>query len=78
MNKEYKGNISQLTSEYAVIGGNKYKLSDKVVVYKNTGIQTYDKISLNDAISGSYTYTAYYDRAESSGGRIRIIIVTDK
>lgn len=75
---QYKGSFSQLTSEYAVIGGNKYKLSDKVVVYKNTGIQTYDKISLNDAISGSYTYTAYYDRAESSGGRIRIIIVTDK
>ncbi len=71
---EYKSNISSLTSTEAVIDGNKYLLSDKVVVYHKKDYSTYMKIPLNDAISGNYKLTAYYDKQQGSGGRIRIII----
>ncbi len=74
----YSSNISELTTTTATINGQSYLLSDKVVVYNRTGAGTYMKITLDDAISGSYKLTAYYDKAQSSGGRIRIIIAQAK
>jgi hypothetical protein len=32
------------------------------------------KIPIEDAINGSYKLKAYYDKSESEGGRIRVII----
>lgn len=69
---QYPMNISSLTRTEAEIGSQKYLLSDKVIVYRKT--DTYMKITLDEAISGGYRLTAYYDKAQSSGGRIRIII----
>jgi hypothetical protein len=66
--------ISQLTRTEAVIGSQRYLLSDKVIVYKKTNTSTYMKITLDDAINGNYRMTAYYDKQQSSGGRIRIIV----
>ena len=34
--------------------------------------------SLDKVNSGSYTLTGWYDKAESSGGRMRVIIATEK
>ncbi|MFQ7291981.1 MAG: S-layer homology domain-containing protein [Monoglobales bacterium] len=76
--KRYPSTVSVLTQTTATIGNTEYKLSDEVVVYEDRGILTYNKISLNDAINGDYTYTAYYDKEESNGGRIRVIIAKVK
>ena len=70
----YPNSISSLTRTEAVIRQQTYKLSDKVEVYQKIVPATYMKITLDDAINGNYRLTAYYDKAESSGGRIRIII----
>ncbi|MCD8180443.1 MAG: S-layer homology domain-containing protein [Firmicutes bacterium] len=71
---QHTNNISELTTTTATIAKEDYLLSDKVVVYEKTGVNSYMKISLNDAINGDYKLTAYYDKAQSSGGRIRVII----
>lgn len=70
----YSTSISELTHTEALIGSQKYLLSDKVVVYHRMDASTYMKIPLDDAINGNYRLTAYYDKAQTSGGRIRIII----
>ncbi len=69
---QHQQRISELTRTEATIGTQKYLLSDKVIVYKKT--DTYMKIPLDEAINGNYKLTAYYDKSQSSGGRIRIII----
>lgn len=74
----YSGYITELTRTEAAIGTQKYLLSDKVVVYTRNTASTYMKIPLDDAINGNYRLTAYYDRQQTSGGRIRIIIAQSK
>ncbi|MGN0106874.1 MAG: S-layer homology domain-containing protein [Hominilimicola sp.] len=70
--------VSELSRTEALIGSQKYLLSDKVVVYHRTDSSTYMKMPIDDAINGNYRLTAYYDKAQTSGGRIRIIIAQDK
>ena len=74
----YSGKITDLTRTAATIGSQDYLLSDSVIVYYRRDMSTYLKIPLDDAISGDYSMTAYYDKPESSGGRIRIIVAQDK
>ncbi len=69
----YPQSVKELTRTEALIGNQKYLLSDKVVVYRRMSGGSYLKITLDDAINGNYTLTAYYDKAQTSGGRIRII-----
>lgn len=71
---EHKSYISELTHTDAKIGAQRYFLSDKVIVYKKTDFSTYMKIPLDEAIENDYKLTAYYDKSQTSGGRIRIII----
>lgn len=68
----YSGGISKLTNTEAIIGKQSYKLSDRVLVYRKRG--SVQQIPLDEAINGSYRLTAYYDKLESTGGRIRVII----
>ncbi|MCC8169530.1 MAG: S-layer homology domain-containing protein [Oscillospiraceae bacterium] len=70
--KSYSGTATKLTSTTITIGGQQYKLSDRVAVYLKTS--TLMKIPIDDAINGDYKLTAYYDKTESSGGRVRVII----
>ena len=74
----HSSNISELTRTEALIGSQKYLLSNDVVVYHRKDASTYMKIPLDDAINGNYRLTAYYDKAQTSGGRIRIIIAQNK
>lgn len=76
--KSYNGTTGGLTQTKAVIGGNEYFLSDKVKVFNKQSGSGYLEMSLNDAISGSYSYICYYDKAEASGGRIRVIVCESK
>ena len=54
-------------------GNRSYTLSDQVLVYERRGSQYYLS-SLARAESGGFTLTAWYDKAESEGGRIRVIV----
>ena len=74
----YSGQITNLTQTAATIGGEEYLLSDSVVVYYKRDLSTYMKIPLDDAIAGKYRMTAYYDKSQASGGRIRIIVAQSK
>lgn len=71
---EYNSAVSYLTHTTATIANVEYKLSDSVVCYKKSVSSTYQKISLDEAINGDYTIRAYYDKAETNGGRIRILV----
>ncbi|MCH5210990.1 MAG: S-layer homology domain-containing protein [Oscillospiraceae bacterium] len=71
---QHTSSVTNLTRIDATIGNQTYLLSDKVVVYHRQGPATYMKIPIDDAINGKYRLTAYYDKAQASGGRIRIII----
>lgn len=59
------------------VKGEKYLLSDNVIVYEfNRG---YRVIPLSEvAGNSSYTVRAYYDKSESRGGRVRVIVVSSK
>ena len=70
---KYSGTSSNLTPTSVTVGGKTYLLSDKVVVYKKSG-STYMKIPLTEAIENKYRVSAYYDRPEASGGRVRILM----
>lgn len=72
--RSYTGSMTDLTQSYAEINYNKYRLSDKVVVYEKRDISSYSEISINDVINSDYDCTFYYDKEESQGGRIRVII----
>ena len=76
--KSYGGTAKNLTGSTIDINGVTYQLSDKVVVYENKNYSSYSKISINEAISGNYSYSAYYDKTEEKGGRIRVIVVKEK
>lgn len=76
--KSLSGSGKNLTQSTIDIGNTTYKLSDEVAVYKEAGVLAYNKISINEAIEGNYTLTAYYDSEEAAGGRIRIIIASEK
>ena len=54
-------------------GTQRYTLSDQVAVYeyRNGG---YYPSTLARVQAGSYTLTGWYDKAESSGGRLRVIV----
>lgn len=71
-----RGTVTDITQSTVKMNGKTYKLSDKVAVYKNNGIN-YSYMSLNDAINGNYRYTCYYDKSEEKGGRIRVIVVSE-
>lgn len=64
----------QLTGSQFTAGGQKYTLSDSVVVYEYRNGQYYLS-TLARAEQSEGTLTAWFDKAESAGGRIRIIIV---
>ncbi len=58
------------------IKGNEYPIFEDVKVFL-LGSGSYKSISLEDAIAGSYSYEAYYDKAPEKGGKIRVIIATN-
>lgn len=74
----YSGSISELTHTYAQINNTEYLLSDSVVVYYIDKSYNVQRITLDSAINGDYRMTAYYDKTQSQGGRIRVIIAQDR
>ena len=62
-------------SQFAA-GNRKYTLADQVVVYEKRGSQ-YFLSSLSRAQNGGFTLTAWYDREDSQGGRVRVIVAQE-
>ena len=76
--KAAKGSVTAVDATTVTAGGEKYTLSDKVEVYRSSGHFTYELLALSDLaaeLDGDSYVTAYYDKAEKYGGRIRIITV---
>ena len=76
--RSYSGSISELTHTYAQINSTEYLLSDSVVVYYIDKSYNVQRITLDSAINGDYRMTAYYDKTQSQGGRIRVIVAQDR
>lgn len=70
--------VSDLTHTTITVADTQYKLSDSVLVYKIDAGYNVMRITLDEAINGNYRYTAYYDKPESEGGRIRVILANEK
>lgn len=64
----------QIVGSQFVSGNQKYTLSDDVVVYEQRSGQYYLS-SLARAEQSQGSLTAWYDKAESAGGRIRVIVI---
>ncbi|MCX7615643.1 MAG: S-layer homology domain-containing protein, partial [Clostridiales bacterium] len=70
--------IDSLNQSYAKAKSITYSLSDNVAVYvKNDSGYFSSNVSAVSNTS-SYDLTAYYDKSEQSGGRIRVIIAIAK
>lgn len=72
--------VSEITETTLKAGDTVYKLAANVAVYKKSGVNTYMYMPLSDIINNrtDYTISAYYDKAASVGGRIRVIVATEK
>ncbi len=70
------GKINGINFSHIQIGGIDYKLSDKVAVYVKNSLSNYSVMTLSDLINSwqDYSISVYTDKAEKSGGRIRVII----
>ncbi len=74
--------ITSLTSDKLITSSSTHKISDSVQIYtrKHSTSNEYTMISLSELIEDSddYTLSAFYDKSSNSGGRIRMIIATEK
>ncbi len=64
----------QLVGSQFVAGSQRYTLSDNVAVYEQRGGQ-YFLSSLARAEESQASLTAWYDKAEADGGRVRVIVI---
>lgn len=75
-------NVSQISAN-TVIGNTNHTISDKVNVYKRSGSfadgYTYYLADISDAvgIAKDKIIAAYYDKADSAGGRVRVIVIEE-
>lgn len=70
---EYSGTISELNDTSCTIGSTKYLLSSEVTIYYIDASNNARMITMDEAKNGNYKLNAYYDKEQSSGGRIRVI-----
>lgn len=72
-------NIKSIDEYYLYTNTNQYKLSDKLIIYKKTSYTKdgYEAISLSELISKNYKFKAYYDAPYTSGGQIRVLLVSE-
>ena len=63
----------QIVGNQFAAGNQKYTLSDQVVVYEVRNSQ-YFLSSLSRAQNGGFTLTAWYDKPDVQGGRVRVIV----
>ncbi len=64
--------LTSASGNIGLSGSASYTLSDQVAVYESTDGDYY--LSSLDRVSSGYSLTGWYDKTESAGGRIRVII----
>ena len=76
------GSITSLSSDKLIAGNTTYKLSDRITAYKveDSSSGEYSMLSLSDVINNfkNYNIRAYYDKSDETGGRVRVLLVSDK
>lgn len=65
--------ISSISGNQVSTGVRTYRMSDDVLVYEYRGGEYYLS-SLDRVKDGGYELTAWYDKAETAGGRVRVIV----
>jgi len=74
--------VSAINEGSITAGGKEYLLSDKVAVYKlvSGNTRAFTILPLNELKNEreSYSIAAYYDKEESRGGRIRVLVATPR
>ncbi len=75
---ELSGKVTQITSSHFITASTSFPISSNVSVYqKRTRYDSdYTQIPLSDIIGkNNLQFSAYYDKAPSGGGQIRVIVV---
>ena len=72
------GKIEELNNTYATVGSNHYLLDDNVKIYYRNYNWDYMLITMEDLLEDEeYNIVGvYYDKSITSGGRVRVILVT--
>lgn len=80
LTKAASGKASSLSGASITVGGNAYQLSDNVSIYTKDASYNYSMLTKEELESSlsDYSLTLYRDKAESAGGRIRVIIAVPK
>lgn len=70
--------VTDITGSNITYGGKVYKMSDNISIYTKDASYNYSMLTLDElkASYENYTLSLYYDKTETLGGRIRIIIAT--
>jgi len=77
LSKAASGKIASISGSQITVSGNSYTMSDKVNIYLKKSYE-YTMITIDelDDLKNNYTATVYQDKSSSSGGRIRIIVLS--
>ena len=72
------GKIEELNNTYATVGNNHYLLDDNVKIYYKNYNWDYMLITMEDLLEDDdyQIVGVYYDKSITSGGRVRVILVT--
>ena len=72
------GTITKIDAGFVYYGdGSRYDISE-AAIYTEDEPGIYIRKTVNDVGGDEYTLRAYYDRALSEGGKIRILVATIK
>ncbi len=70
-------NITSITTTAIKNADGSHTISDTVAVYKYSN-QNYYVMDRNSIDSSVYDIKAYYDKADTEGGRVRVVVMTEK
>ena len=74
--EKVEGSIVNLNNSYVENSkGERLKVASDVVVYLRENSE-YNLSTMDEAMSGEYNVSAYYDKVEKEGGRVRVIIIS--
>lgn len=78
--KTTSGKATNIAGANITISGTTYRMSDAVSIYTKDASYNYSMLSVDELANalGNYTLTLYSDKAERSGGRVRVIIAVPK
>ena len=75
---EVPENFKSASQTSLTFGTTEYKVYDKIAVFERVGVGQWQTLTYADFLSGSKpkSVQAYFDKSESNGGRIRVLVIT--